>query len=368
MAQVTKAPTITVLMPTQHTQTFFLSDLSLAEEIIDTNHGTADVGGDTGHTPCAVDKSATDAATPPAGDNAARNLSIDFAHALSLAYHKEEYYLLILADGVEMLWCAPTTSCAQPHELTQEFLNNSGIQVRSIRVDNIMEFGQSDQFKSWANAKGAVMCPTVNYNHTLNSKSECYVQITKDHLRCMVLSSNAPRRLWPFALQYFCRIIGWWPKANGIAHWKRVGSECQLTANLDRDLHAFGSYCIGHLPQESKLVENTTLDDRGQEEAFLMSEHSTPTFWMWSFKFNKPMKMCDGIFIPLTLFVTLLSFSTQMISPTKIFVLCTKPTAVLTKTICLFHNMTCVLTQRQCTMHPATLHQLSADSKWTHLT
>ena len=115
-----------------------------------------------------------------------------------------------------MLWCAPTTSRAQPHELIQEFLNYSGIQVRSIRFDNAMEFGQSDHFKSWAKAKGAVLCPTVNYNHTLNSKSECYVRITKEHLRCMLLrvSSNAPRRLWPFALQRFCKIFGWWPKAN----------------------------------------------------------------------------------------------------------------------------------------------------------
>jgi len=112
----------------------------------------------------------------------------------------------------------------------------------------------------------------------------------------MLLSSNDPRRLWPFALQHFCRIFRWWPKANGIAPWKRVGSEFQLTANLDRDLHAFSSYCIGHLPRESKLVENMTLDNRGLEGAFLMSDHSTPTFWMWSFKFNKPMKMCDGIF------------------------------------------------------------------------
>jgi len=84
-----------VLMPTQHTQTFSLSDLSLAEEIVHTDNGTADVGGDTEHTPSAVDESATDAATPPAGDNAARNLSIDFAYALSLGYHKKEYYLLI---------------------------------------------------------------------------------------------------------------------------------------------------------------------------------------------------------------------------------------------------------------------------------
>ena len=50
--------------------------------------------------------------------------------------------------------------------------------------------------------------------------------------------------------------------------------------------------------RESKLLHNTTLDDRGLEGAFLMSDHSTPTFWMWSFKFNKPMKMCDGVFYP----------------------------------------------------------------------
>ena len=78
-----------------------------------------------------------------------------------------------------------------------------------------------------------------------------------------------------------------------------LGTECRLTANLDRDLHAFGSYCIGHLPRESKLVENTTLDDRGLEGTFLMSDHSTPTFWMWSFKFNKPVKMCAGIYHPI---------------------------------------------------------------------
>jgi len=222
----------TVLIPTQHTQTFSLSDLSLAEEIVDTNNGTANVEGDTEHTPCAVDESATDAATPPAGDNAARNLSIDFAYALSLGYHRKEYYLFIHADGMEMLWCAPTTLRAQPHELIQEFQNYSGIQVRSIRFDIAMEFGQSFHFKSWAKTKGAVMCPTSNHN----IKSECYVRITKEHLRCMLLSSNAPRHMWPFALQHFCRIFGWWPKTNGVAPWKRISSECQLTLTTALDI------------------------------------------------------------------------------------------------------------------------------------
>jgi len=66
------------------------SDLSLAEkivdtdEIVDTDDGTTDAGGDTGHMPCAVDELATDAATLSAGDNTARNLSIDNLHTLSL--------------------------------------------------------------------------------------------------------------------------------------------------------------------------------------------------------------------------------------------------------------------------------------------
>ena len=58
--------------------------------------------------------------------------------------------------------------------------------------------------------------------------------------------------------------------------------------------------------------------------------------------------------ILLTLFVTLLSSSTQVISLTNIYVLYTQPTAVLTKTMSLFRNLTCVLTQRQCT-HDASI-------------
>ena len=182
-----------------------------------------------------------------------------------------------------------------------------------------MEFGQSDHFKSWAKAKGAALCPTVNYNHTLNSESKCYVRITKEHLRC-----------------------------------------------------TFGSYYIGHLPRKSKLVENTTLDDCGLDGAFLVSDHSTPTFWMWSFKSNKPMKMCDGVFYPTYPFrdPSILQHPAWVISHTRIFVLCTgtKPTAVSTKTMSRFRNMTCALTQRRCTTHPVPLHRFNADSKWTHLT
>jgi len=94
----------TVLMPTQHTQTFSLPDLSLAEGIISTDDSIADVGGDTGHTPSTFDESATNAATPPAV-TMQKVISLLNSHMIS-GYHKEECYFLIHADGVEMLWCA----------------------------------------------------------------------------------------------------------------------------------------------------------------------------------------------------------------------------------------------------------------------
>jgi len=61
------------------------------------------------------------AATPPAGDSAACDFSIDFAYALSLEYRREEYYLLIHANGVEILQYAPTTSRTESHDLSKSF-------------------------------------------------------------------------------------------------------------------------------------------------------------------------------------------------------------------------------------------------------
>jgi len=87
-------------------------------------------------------------------------------------------------------------------------------------------------------------------------------------------------------------------------------------------LHAFSSYCMRHLSRESELVENTTLMTSRVLSSRVTSDHTTPIFWMWSFKFNKPMKCVIAFSVPLILFVTHLSFSTQVISHTKMFVLC----------------------------------------------
>jgi len=49
----------------------------------------------------------------------------------------------------------------------------------------------------------------------------------------------------------------------------------------------------GHLPREHPDVADTTHDDRAEEGVFLGNDLTTPTFWLWSFKHKKGMRMSD---------------------------------------------------------------------------
>mmetsp|Transcript_30756 Transcript_30756/g.63612 ORF Transcript_30756/g.63612 Transcript_30756/m.63612 type:complete len:374 (+) Transcript_30756:605-1726(+) len=65
---------------------------------------------------------------------------------------------------------------------------------------------------------------------------------------------------------------------------------------LSRDLHPFGCYVIGHLPQEHPQVRDTTHSDRGLEGAFLSWDLHTPTVWLWSFRKKRAVCMHDPVF------------------------------------------------------------------------
>jgi hypothetical protein len=169
--------------------------------------------------------------------------------------------------------------------------------LKELCFDRALKFGKCMDFRQWAQHKGDILCPFVGYNHTLNSKAETYVRITKEHMRCLLRSSNAPRRLWPYAVQHFCRVYGWWSRNKRISAppWTRVRPHCRVKFDRDRDLRVFGSLCYGHLPKEQRLVENKTMDDRGLECAFLMNDNATPTFWLWLLKLRKPVNEHDGV-------------------------------------------------------------------------
>jgi hypothetical protein len=66
-----------------------------------------------------------------------------------------------------------------------------------------------------------------------------------------------------------------------------------LCHDLERDRHVFGSYVTDHLPKEHPHVADTTHDDRAEEGVFLGNDLTTQTFWLWSFKHKKAMRMSD---------------------------------------------------------------------------
>jgi ribA/ribD-fused uncharacterized protein len=226
-------------------------------------------------------------------------ICLDWAYSISVGFSNEKYFLVIHEENTDIVWPAPASTRGDPRLLLQEFMDFMGIDtLKELRFDGALEFGKCANFRQWARHKGAILCPSVGYNHTLNSKAETYVRITKEHMRCLLRRSNAPRRLWPYAVQHFCRVYGWWPRNKRVSAppWTRVGPHCRVKFDRDRDLRVFGSLCYGHLPKEHRLVENKTMDDRGLEGAFLMNDNATPTFWLWSFKLRKPVNVRDGVF------------------------------------------------------------------------
>ena len=139
------------------------------------------------------------------------------------------------------------------------------------------------------------MEPVAEYTHTFNAKAEGAVRIVKEHMRCLLRRANLPRRFWPYAMMHFCRIYAYWPDKAGRSAWEKLDAlgPHALCHDEARDLHRFGSYVTGHLPRAHPLVDNETLDDRALEGVWLGNDLTTPTFWMYSFKLRKVVRLSD---------------------------------------------------------------------------
>jgi len=76
------------------------------------------------------------------------DLHIDYAHAISLGFHKERYYLVFVIGGRNFIWATPTTTRMEPEALVRDFISVTGLKIGRIRVDG--EFDQSTAFKKFA--------------------------------------------------------------------------------------------------------------------------------------------------------------------------------------------------------------------------
>ena len=123
------------------------------------------------------------------------------------------------------------------------------------------------------------------YTHDQNVRAEGAIRICRENVRYLLRSANLPRRFWSDALRHSCRRYAYWPDANGLSAWEKLDhlQPHELRHNLVKDLHVFGSYVTGHLPDAHPQVADTTLNDRAEEGVFLGNDLTTPNFWMYSF-------------------------------------------------------------------------------------
>eukprot|EP00961_Rhodomonas_salina_P195661 2641674-Rhodomonas_salina.1 len=132
--------------------------------------------------------------------NTDRTLHIDYAHAISLGYNKEGYYLVLVIDGVDFMWASPTRLKLNQEELLDDFISNSCIKIGKIRMDLDSTMSRSKSFAMWCAVRDIVMCPTAGYNHTMQARAESAIRITKEHVWCMLKHCNMPYRFWPWAV------------------------------------------------------------------------------------------------------------------------------------------------------------------------
>ncbi len=49
-----------------------------------------------------------------------RDLHVNYAHTISRGYHNQQYYLLMVVDGIDFMWASPTSSKSNPETLIEE--------------------------------------------------------------------------------------------------------------------------------------------------------------------------------------------------------------------------------------------------------
>ena len=220
---------------------------------------------------------------------------IDFANSITMGRNKEHYYLIFVVDSIDFTWATPCVNRSDPEDVLHEFITMTGVKISNIRVDGAGEFAKSARFRAYCAANSINIEEVPAYTHTFNARAEGAIRICKEKVRALLRRANLPRRFWPDALLHWLRTYAHWPDASGVTAWERLDAlgPHSLCHNLKRDRHVFGSYVTGHLPREHPHVADTTHDDRAEEGIFLGNDLTTPTFWLWSFRHRKAMRMSD---------------------------------------------------------------------------
>jgi hypothetical protein len=101
-----------------------------------------------------------------------RSLHIDYAHSISIGMHKEQYFLLMTLDRIDLTFCSATVDRTEPESLIHEFMTLTRLKIDCIRYDCAVEFAKSATFKSFCVNNRIAMEDTDAYIHTFNTPTE----------------------------------------------------------------------------------------------------------------------------------------------------------------------------------------------------
>eukprot|EP00961_Rhodomonas_salina_P044906 603164-Rhodomonas_salina.1 len=88
------------------------------------------------------------------------------------------------------MWASSTETRMNPEDLLWEFLSLTRFKIGKILVDG--EFVASSAFEAFCEKRNMVLCPAVAYNHMMQAREKGAVRTCKEHVRCLLKSSNAP--------------------------------------------------------------------------------------------------------------------------------------------------------------------------------
>ena len=138
------------------------------------------------------------------------------------------------------------------------------IKISTIRFDGAQEFGKSSSFQAFCRSRSIVLEPVSEYTHVQNARSENAIRVSKDHVRCLLRTSNVTRNFLPYDLTHFLRFRVYWSSdSQNHSVWEHLDSSYPTNKNrhdLVKDLHVFGSY-VSDIRSSMTTPKETSLSE-----------------------------------------------------------------------------------------------------------
>lgn len=146
----------------------------------------------------------------------------------------------------------------------------TGHKVQEYGMDNDVSFNWQTQLTPWARKNGINLKPTVPGTPRQNGLSERAGSKITQLARCIMIHSNLPEFLWPYAQESVVKVLNLLPckSNNGFSPHERFANFLQVNRELRkphiRHLRTFGCIAYVHIKKE-KRIQSRKMAPRAEE-------------------------------------------------------------------------------------------------------